>query len=101
MPIVDRLSNIQDNVLSGLLSPGRLQRMIAESNREIDSYRVDEYLDDIRKIVFSELQTNKPIDNYRRKPSKVFRRADDQCNPTPAIISVIRRGNCNLLRTTC
>jgi hypothetical protein len=72
LPTTDRVSNIQDNVLSSLLSSSRLQRMIAANNRELDSYRVDEYVDDIRNIVFSELKSNKPIDNYRRNLQKSF-----------------------------
>ncbi|HSB93031.1 MAG TPA: hypothetical protein VLC28_07945, partial [Flavitalea sp.] len=42
------------------------------NNRELDSYRVDEYIDDIRNIIFSELKTNKPIDFYRRNLQKSF-----------------------------
>ena len=72
MPTGDRISNLQDNVLSSLLSTGRMQRLISANNRDAESYRIDDYLDDLKKIIFSDLALNKPIDNYRRNLQKSF-----------------------------
>lgn len=72
MPTSDRISNMQDNILSGLMATGRMQRLIAASNREQDTYRIEDYLDDIKKALFTELTSNRPIDNYRRNLQKSF-----------------------------
>ena len=66
-PVNDRLSQLQDQVLGSLLSTGRLQRLSNSANRDAaNAYRLDEFMDDLRKGVWSELAARKPIDNYRR-----------------------------------
>ena len=47
-------------------------RMIAENNRDNTAYRIEEYFDDIKKGIWSELATKKAIDNYRRNLQKSF-----------------------------
>jgi hypothetical protein len=71
-PTGDRVSSMQDNILSSLLSNGRLQRMIASNNRDPQAYRIDDYMDDVRKAIWTELPTHQPIDNYRRNLQKSF-----------------------------
>jgi hypothetical protein len=71
-PISDRISVMQDSFLASMLANSRLQRIIAASNREKDAYRVDEYLTDIKKGVWGELNKREPIGNYRRNLQKSF-----------------------------
>jgi len=71
-PNSDRVSTLQDNVLASLLANTRLQRMISSNNRDANSYRIDEYFDDLKKGLWTELVTKKPIDNYRRNLQKSF-----------------------------
>ncbi len=73
IPINDRLSSIQDNFLGSLLNTSRLQRLISSTNRDAASaYRVEEFMDDLRKGIWSELATKKAIDAYRRNLQKSF-----------------------------
>ena len=71
-PNGDRVSTVQDNILTSLLSNTRLQRLISSNNRDAASYRIDEYFDDLKKGLWTELVTKKPIDNYRRNLQKSF-----------------------------
>ncbi len=71
-PTSDRITMIQDNMLGNLLGTGRLNRLIASNNRDAAAYRIDEYLDDLKKGIWSELAVRKPIDNYRRNLQKAF-----------------------------
>ena len=71
-PTSDRISTIQDNFLGTLLSSGRLQRLISSYNRDENSYRIDEYMEDLKRGIWIELANHKPIDNYRRNLQKSF-----------------------------
>jgi hypothetical protein len=71
-PTSDQVSTMQDNFLGSMLAPTRLQRIISSANREKNAYPIDEYFDDLRSGLFSELKTKKPIDNYRRNIQKAF-----------------------------
>ena len=71
-PTSDRISALQDNILGALLSSGRLQRLISSYNRDENSYRIDEYMEDLKRGIWIELTTHKPIDNYRRNLQKSF-----------------------------
>ena len=71
-PIDDRISSLQDTWLGSLLSTPRLQRLISSTNRDAGAYRLDEFIDDLKKGIWSELPIRKPIDNYRRNLQKAF-----------------------------
>jgi hypothetical protein len=71
-PTTDRISTIQDNLLGTLLSSGRLQRLISSYNRDQSAYRIDEYIEDLKRGIWSELANHKAIDNYRRNLQKSF-----------------------------
>lgn len=64
--------SIQNNSLSNLLSSARLTRMIASANRDSSAYSPDEFITDVKKGIWSELATKKPVDNYRRNLQKSF-----------------------------
>jgi hypothetical protein len=89
---VERISSLQDTWLGSLLSTARLQRLVSSTNRDPNAaYRLDEYLEDLKKGIWSELATHKAIDNYRRNLQKAFvERMGALVNPaaTPAGASV-------------
>lgn len=71
-PVEDKISSLQDTWLGALLSTPRLQRLISSTNRDAGAYRIDEFMDDLKKSIWSELPARKPIDNYRRNLQKSF-----------------------------
>jgi ribosomal protein S18 acetylase RimI-like enzyme len=79
------VGNVQANVLNSLLSAARLFRMSTCMARYGKAaYGVDELLDDLKKGIWSELASKKPIDLYRRNLQKVY--IDDLAalvNPVP------------------
>lgn len=82
---VERISSLQDTWLGSLLSTGRLQRFISSTNRDPNNaYRIDEFFDDLKKGIWSELATRKPIDSYRRNLQKSYvERVGSLVNPAP------------------
>jgi hypothetical protein len=73
----ETVSSIQINVLNSLLSGARLNRMAVGSGRYSgqDLYTMDAMIDDVRKGVWGELATRKPIDVYRRNLQKAYAEA--------------------------
>ncbi len=70
----DIVSFIQANSINSLLNAARLNRMVLSTSRfgATDTYGVDDMLTDLKKGVWSELSTKKPIDNYRRNLQKTY-----------------------------
>lgn len=67
------IQNTQTGVLNSLITGARLGRMISASNRfGKQAYTADDMLTDVKKGIFEELVTKKPIDNYRRNLQKSF-----------------------------
>jgi len=63
----------QVSTLNSLLDGQRLFKLAAAANRYGSStYTLDEMMDDVRKGVWSELSTKKPIDAYRRNLQKAY-----------------------------
>jgi len=84
-PTSDRISQIQDQYLGSLLSAARLQRLVSSTNRDAAAYRIEEFMDDLRKGIWSELPTRKAIDPYRRNLQKAFvERVGSVVSPTAA-----------------
>lgn len=71
-PTGDRLSQLHDQFLGALLSNARLQRLVSGVNRDANAYRLDEFMDDLKKGIWSELPTRKAIDAYRRNLQKSY-----------------------------
>ncbi len=71
-PTTDRITGLQDNVLASLLTTQRLQRIISSANRDKNAYKIDEFISDLKKGIWSELTSKKTIDNYRRNLQKSF-----------------------------
>ena len=70
----DPVSPIQTAVLSSLLSANRLNSLLLASNRfgETKVYSVENLLSDVRKGVWSELDTHRPTDPWRRALQKTY-----------------------------
>ncbi len=73
----DAAGNIQTNTINSLVSSSRLARMVYSSYRFSDQnpYTADEMLTDAESGIWSELQTKKPIDMYRRNVQKAYTEA--------------------------
>lgn len=70
----ETVGTVQANVLSSLLSSGRLFRMStsgARFGKEI-SYGPEELVEDVKKEIWSELDARKPIDVFRRNLQKAY-----------------------------
>lgn len=68
---VERIRTIQVSTLDNILSLGKLARMIEnETANGSNAYTPLALMDDLRKGIWSELQTGKTIDTYRRNLQK-------------------------------
>ena len=69
----ERIQNTQTSALNSLLDGQRLFKLVAATNRYgSNTYTIDEMMDDVRKGIWSELSTKKPIDPYRRNLQKAY-----------------------------
>lgn len=69
----ERVQSIQTGVLNSLLDGQRLFKLSSSAARfGNNTYTLDEMMDDVRKGVWSELSTKKPIDPYRRNLQKAY-----------------------------
>lgn len=83
----EMVGNIQINILNSLFRPSRLNIMAISSNRFgiANTYQVDEMMDDVKKGIWSEIASKKPIDNMRRNLQKAYAEAlISILNPSPA-----------------
>ena len=71
-PNGDQLGTIQDNTLGNLLSASRLTRLSISANRFKGSYTIDEFVNDLKTGIWSELASKKKIDGYRRSLQKSY-----------------------------
>jgi len=71
-PNGDQLGTIQDNTLGNLLSASRLTRLSISANRFKGSYTIDEFINDLKTGIWSELASKKTIDGYRRSLQKSY-----------------------------
>jgi hypothetical protein len=64
---IERINSIQTRGLNGVLSPGKMARMIEnETLNGNDAYKITTLFYDLRRGVWSELYNGKTIDTYRR-----------------------------------
>ena len=67
------IGNIQDGVMGRMISSGIFSKLLrAEAEYPEQAYNLSEYLNDIKKAVFTELPGRKPIDIYRRGLQRSF-----------------------------
>jgi hypothetical protein len=69
---VESIRGIQDATLNNLLDLNRMARLIEINSQDPKSYSIDELFTDLRKGIWSELTSKKPIDQYRRNLQKGF-----------------------------
>jgi hypothetical protein len=71
--VVEEIRSFQQLTLNLVLDPGRMERIL-ESSAEIgkEAYALDDLFDDLRKGIWSEIYSHKPIDIYRRNLQKAF-----------------------------
>ncbi len=70
---VGRLSEIQQGMLSGLMSNSKLLRLLeVQASGYADAYSVAELYDDLEAIVFRELAQRSAVDFYRRNLQRTF-----------------------------
>lgn len=69
---VEAMKSLQGGTLNSLLSGDRLIRLLETSSLDKRNYSVDELMSDLRRGIFSELNTNAAIDIYRRNLQKLY-----------------------------
>ena len=70
---MDIISEQQSQVLSSLLNNGLLERISeAEVMEPLNSYKLTQFLSELRNYVWVELRNNKPVDVYRRSLQKLY-----------------------------
>lgn len=70
---MDIISNQQSKVLSSLLDRTLLERISeAEVMDPLNSYKLTDFLNELRNYVWVELKNNKPVDVYRRSLQKLY-----------------------------
>jgi len=87
----ETVANIQTSILNSLLNASRLNRLVICSNRfgAGNTYQLDNMLDDVKKGVWSELITRRPIDNFRRDLQKTYVEAlISLLNPSSSSVSL-------------
>lgn len=72
--VTDQVSAVQENILGSLVSYDRLNRLQLSMDRfgAAKAYNAAEVLDDVQNDLFSELKTNKAIDQHRRLLQKSY-----------------------------
>lgn len=71
--VVDRIRGFQTSVLNNILSVDKLSRIIEyETTNPASAYSSAEFLNDVRKGVWSELAVGKNIDAYRRNLQRAY-----------------------------
>ena len=91
---LERIQTLQTSTLTSLLDGPRLFRLVAATNRfGANTYGIEEMMDDVRKGVWSELSTKKPIDSYRRNLQKAYaEKLIDLLNPPAPVAAVAAPG---------
>ncbi|MDE3236183.1 MAG: zinc-dependent metalloprotease [Bacteroidota bacterium] len=91
----DAVQTAQTSTLSSLMDASRLYRLVLSTERfgADNAYTLDEMMGDVKKGIWSELVTKKPIDAYRRNLQKAYiDNLIDLLNPsTPVIIGLPSR----------
>lgn len=91
----ERVQSIQTNMVSSLLSPSRLYRLVLSTSRfgVTNTYNLEEMMEDLKKAIWTEVSTKKPVDVYRRNIQKQYVESlIDAMNPSMPIISGLPSG---------
>ncbi len=69
---IDQFRGRQVSVLNQLIDPQRLARLIEYERRADGTYSPFEMMDDVRSVIWSELDGNSPIDVHRRNLQRAY-----------------------------
>ncbi|CAM4048259.1 zinc-dependent metalloprotease [Flavobacterium antarcticum] len=69
---VEAMKSLQGGTLNSLMAGDRLIRLIETSSLDKTNYSVDKLMSDLGKGIFTEVNTNAPIDIYRRNLQKLY-----------------------------
>lgn len=69
---VEAMKSLQGSTLNSLMAGDRLIRLIETSSLDKKNYSVDKLMSDLGKGIFTELNSNRAIDVYRRNLQKLF-----------------------------
>ncbi len=69
---VEQVKGVQEATLNSIYDYARMQRLIETSAADKNAYSLDELFTDLRQGIWSELQSKKTIDVYRRNLQKVY-----------------------------
>ncbi len=69
---VNRIRALQESYIYNIFSFSRMQRLIENVAVDKNAYSLNELFTDMQKGIWSELDTRKPIDVYRRDLQKVY-----------------------------
>ena len=84
------IGNIQDGTLNRLLGANTLNKLIqAETAIGNNAYKITDLIGDVKRGIWTELSTKKPIDVYRRNLQKSYISVlNNLLNPAPITISI-------------
>jgi hypothetical protein len=83
----EQVINLQTNTLKNLISAPRILRLLICTERYTNAYSPDDFLNDVKKGVWTELPAATTIDIYRRNLQKVYIDAlINLINPTAPVI---------------
>ncbi len=69
---VERIKNLQENILDRVLDPGRLARLIEAQELDRNNYGLSELFNDLRPGIWTELTNGLTADTYRRNLQRVY-----------------------------
>ena len=69
---IERVKNLQENVLEKVLDPGRLARLIEAEEVDQNHYGITDLFKDLRPGIWQELQSGTRSDLYRRNLQRVY-----------------------------
>jgi hypothetical protein len=82
---VEQLRGVQEATLNSIYDYARMQRLIESSAMNANAYSLDEMFTDLRTGIWSELNSRKSIDVFRRNLQKVHvEKMISLLNPSPA-----------------
>jgi hypothetical protein len=82
---VENIRSMQEATLNSIFDYSRMQRLIESSALNANQYSLDDLFTDLKKGIWSELTTKKPIDNFRRNLQKVHaEKLISLLNPQPS-----------------
>jgi hypothetical protein len=71
-PTDNDVMSIQESTLANLMSTAKLQRLTYSALRDDKSYKVEDYMDDLKRMVFNDVPSRKVMDSYKRTYQKSY-----------------------------